>query len=471
MHDSTEADSVRSHVRELVRTGQYAQARRAAGDALDGPEAQTNSELYVLLGRAHAAEDDDDHDDAAERVYRDGLEAFPDDLDLLAAYAELGAASDPNERPARVRRGRELVERLRNIAPHAPQTQRVLLDAGGVDGTARGPSASRTQRHDARAALTCRSVRVARDKAVALAAAVPHEERLTVLAETLTALALPGRPALRPLLMNPSVSGLVTVVAAGALLLAVPAWDLEPWWVFATLLCAAPNLMLSGLLRSARRRAAARWLPPTGAAARDAVTQLTSVPARSGRERAIAALTVSVVLVAATASAVWSHHRYLDYPRYEVAAPQTFGDLVLLTDTPTSSALAGLMDGNPFPAAQNFHLLYGTEERPLGALVVGAVGDFHNLPYDAIGQLRAGFARGGAGAVESTWRPAPGRYGGSMECMWLNPGDEHPPVVCIWADKGSIGLVLTRPNRSRPSEESITETARDLREAILHRDG
>ncbi|WP_406338644.1 hypothetical protein OH781_17170 [Streptomyces sp. NBC_01550] len=56
-------------------------------DALDadGPDAG----LHAVLGRSHAAEDADDEDDLAERVHRRGPAEFPDDLDLLAACAEL----------------------------------------------------------------------------------------------------------------------------------------------------------------------------------------------------------------------------------------------------------------------------------------------------------------------------------------------------------------------------------------------
>jgi hypothetical protein len=56
--------------------GRLAQARNTATEALktDGPSAQ----LFLVLGQAHPAEDDDDHDDRAEAAYQEGLREFPD---------------------------------------------------------------------------------------------------------------------------------------------------------------------------------------------------------------------------------------------------------------------------------------------------------------------------------------------------------------------------------------------------------
>ncbi|MYS41925.1 hypothetical protein GTY23_11915, partial [Streptomyces sp. SID5998] len=117
-----------------LAAGRYVEARRTATDALkaDGPDAG----LFLVLGQAHVAEDDDDHDDRAEAAYRDGLQAFPDDLDLLAAYAELCLGSDYMDRPARHRRGPALTERLRELAPGSRQTVHVERIAAGMTMTA-----------------------------------------------------------------------------------------------------------------------------------------------------------------------------------------------------------------------------------------------------------------------------------------------------------------------------------------------
>ncbi|SDL36220.1 hypothetical protein [Streptomyces indicus] len=63
----------------LLRAGEFKAARTQAQEGLDalGP----HPGLYLVLGRAHTAENDDDHDTAAERAYRMGPAAFPDDPD------------------------------------------------------------------------------------------------------------------------------------------------------------------------------------------------------------------------------------------------------------------------------------------------------------------------------------------------------------------------------------------------------
>ncbi|NEB73750.1 hypothetical protein G3I40_00580, partial [Streptomyces sp. SID14478] len=117
--------------RSLLRAGEWRQARTEAQSGLDahGPHAG----LYAVLGRAHAAQDEDDHDTAAELAFRTGLDAFPDDLDLLAAYAEFGLAGDVMEQPGRQARGREAAARLKELAPDSPQALRTeLLTAGQV---------------------------------------------------------------------------------------------------------------------------------------------------------------------------------------------------------------------------------------------------------------------------------------------------------------------------------------------------
>lgn len=115
-----------------LMTGRLAQARNTATEALKTEE--PSAQLFLVLGQAHAAEDDDDHDDRAEAAYQEGLREFPDDLELLAAYAELCLRSDYLDRPARFRRGPELTERLRELAPGstaALSVEQILAPAHG----------------------------------------------------------------------------------------------------------------------------------------------------------------------------------------------------------------------------------------------------------------------------------------------------------------------------------------------------
>lgn len=114
-------------------------ARALAQSALDvyGPDAA----LFAVLGQGHAAEKEDDHDDRADEVYRRGLALFPDDVDLLAAHAELCLNSDPFDRPGRHRRGSVLTARLRELAPDSPQTARAEHVAANRAGPPRRPGA------------------------------------------------------------------------------------------------------------------------------------------------------------------------------------------------------------------------------------------------------------------------------------------------------------------------------------------
>ncbi|MER6096100.1 hypothetical protein ABT154_09610 [Streptomyces sp. NPDC001728] len=114
---------------------------RGALDA-DGPDA----DLLLALARAHMAEDDDDHDDDAERVLREGLDDVPDDIGLIAGHAELCARTDALDRPGRHARGPVLLARLREIAPDSPTLLEVEAAGTSVSPSARNPARSAAHR-------------------------------------------------------------------------------------------------------------------------------------------------------------------------------------------------------------------------------------------------------------------------------------------------------------------------------------
>ncbi|WP_051844772.1 hypothetical protein [Streptomyces globisporus] len=141
-------DAIRGQVDALVAIGRPAEARATARGALaaDGPDAG----LLLALAHAHMAEDDDDHDDAAEQVFREGLDAFPDDIGLLAGYAELCARTDALDRPGRHGRGPVLLARLRELAPGSTELRRSEAAGSSVSTTAKSSvSAHRMQSFDA----------------------------------------------------------------------------------------------------------------------------------------------------------------------------------------------------------------------------------------------------------------------------------------------------------------------------------
>ncbi|MFD7340085.1 tetratricopeptide repeat protein [Streptomyces violascens] len=245
----------------LLRAGRTSEARKAARAALytDGPDPC----LYAVLGRAYAAEGGPEHADRAEAVFREGLDTFPDDPVLLAAYA-------------------------------ASFSPRLASNQGGSE-----PSA-RVQRHDARLVLAVVGHPAgAAQQAWAQAQAHPADDRVAVLAETLTALARPGRAPLRLLVRAPLTAGSACWVWFAGWLLAVAALHLPVGVAVAALLGPVLFPLLYGVLRGARRRALGRT--PAALAVPspyDAFPTLPQVPPYTTREKATAAVVLGLVALA-----------------------------------------------------------------------------------------------------------------------------------------------------------------------------
>lgn len=476
--DGEEDRPARAEAEALLRAGRLFEARCTAQDALDadGPDAG----LYAVLGRSHAAEDADDEDDLAERAYRRGLAAFPDDLDLLAAYAELCLNSDPFDRPTRYGHGPDLAERLRELAPGSPQALRVEQAASGR-GRLTGrtgpqpPSASRTQRHDARQALTAAAAagvapRDAAHSAREQADERPSDLRLAVRAETLAALARPGLAPLR-LLVRAPLAGLAALsVAVGAAALAVPAFHL-PWWVtFAGPVLWLPHRILALLLRAARRRAGA-IVRPTGVEETDptAYPLLQPVPGISRREWTVSLTAVLVVIAAVTTAGVWSDAQYRSYPHYTASPPAVFRGAQLLPDTPAGNSLSNAMTVEwDIGDTEPFTYIYGTPGRAQPeAMVFGAIGDFHDTSPEVVGFFEQGL-RSITSTAGAAWNADPGDDGGWLRCVAYTPvfAGGVRQVACSWADKGSVGTVVV--NEEGLDHESAAGLTRALRHAILH---
>lgn len=452
----------------LLHQGRLVEARQAAQRALDtgGPTAR----LYTALGRAHAAEGDDDHDDRAEAVYRAGLDAFPDDIDLLSAYAELCLNADYLERPGRHRRGPELAARVRELAPGSVQALRVERAAGGKG----VPKPSRVQRHDARLVLRLSPTpRTAADRARIQAGARPEDERLAVLAETLDTLVRPGWGPLRLMVVHPLASTLLSWASYAAILLAVPALHLSAWAACAAVLPLLPSAALHLVLRRARRRARTHTsTAPTHTPQDLTFPVLPPVPAPTARDRITGALVLATAVGAAAGSVTWSQIQYRDYPRYTVAAPLSLGSLDRLELTPAQQGMADQLTANFAGVAhETFAYVYGNEELGRTAFAVfGATGDFHQMTPDLLDELRDGLEASGL-TVGAEWHADPGRYGGWMKCVTYKPAVSVAEVACGWADKGSMGIVITADRGSGGSagRNSAADAARQAREAVLHR--
>ncbi|MEU9097772.1 hypothetical protein [Streptomyces sp. NPDC048361] len=452
-----------AYAEEHLRAGRFAAARRVARSALtaEGPDAR----LFLVLGRAHAGENDDEHDDRAEAAYREGLEAFPDDLDLLAAYAELCLASDYMDRPVRHRRGPELAARISELAPGSAQALRVEQRGPGGRGP-RPPSASRTQLHDVRLALAAvGDPASAAARAAIQAQARPGDDRLAVLAETLAALDRPGRGPLRWMVRAPVRRALVHGAWCIAWLLAVPALHLPGWTRLAVFAFLPATLSLNALLRGARARAAAR--PPTPAAdtpVAPAFPALPPVPTYSRRELTAGIAILVAVVATGTVSGIWSYRQYAAYPRYTVSAPDRFQGVERQDTSPARVRLQAIAPDLAEGGGQSFAYVYGPDPDQPALMVWGATGDFHDAPADTFGDMQR-FTDATGRPVHATWTADPGRLGGSVRCVSYDVATS-PMVNCTWVDKGSVGAVYFADEGL--SHEAAAALARSVREAVLH---
>ncbi|MFE1441892.1 tetratricopeptide repeat protein [Streptomyces sp. NPDC058739] len=247
--------------RLLIAEGRSDEARRTVRTALTA--AGPDPELFLVLALAHIAEDDDEHDDRAEEVYRDALDAFPDHLALLAQYAELCIGGDFNDRPARSNRGPALAARVAELAPDSPEARRLaeLTTAPWrtkAAGRSRSPRRARAHLYDLQQALAGGGVHEAAERARAQAVQRPGDVRRAMLAEALEAPARPQRALLVPLVRKPYEAAflravLLAVFLCAAVGLRLPQWlgwggfiaqSALPYWLGSC--CAAPGAGVSG---------------------------------------------------------------------------------------------------------------------------------------------------------------------------------------------------------------------------------
>ncbi|MEV0576408.1 hypothetical protein [Streptomyces sp. NPDC050392] len=461
--------------------GRPADARAHAAAALEryGPDPA----LCLLLGRAHVVEDEDDHDDEAERVYRQGLEAFPDDLGLLSAYAELCLASDPLDHPGRHARGPVLANRIIELAPDSPQALHVGRHARGeilVLPDAGNPAPAviaHIQRHDVRAALAAApdladAAWLAGEQAVRR----PYDRRLAILAETLAALERPGRRLLLAHVRAPLPTLLTVAVLAATLTASRAAYHLPAWVALIAVLLFVPGAMLRRLERHARARGLARLLtPPDGAELPD--SPLPPPPAFSSRELVVNLAVLVIVVCSAASPLLWTPPENTDYPHYTATAPDTLLGAPLLSAQPGvdgvgSDTVSIVPDGF---GPGSFIYLYGTPQQmaensaePL-VLVIGLTADHRNVPADTVRMYEQDLAESES-TINDVWDAHPGGHGGRLRCVAYatDTEDKGAHTACSWIDRGSSGtIVLNRAGLDRDSAAAIARTTRD---AILQVD-
>lgn len=466
-------------VRAALSGGRPAEARAQATEALEryGPDPA----LYTLLGRAHAAEDEDDHDDAAERAYRRGLEAFPDDLGLLTAYAELCLDADPLDRPGRHARGSRLTARITELAPGSPQAAQLDQQARGRIIVLRGPDAptaaltAHIQRHDVRAALaTAPDLPAAAHLAQEEAFRFPYDRRLAIRAETLTALTRPGGRLLLAHVRAPLATLLTVSVVAAVALVTRYAVPLPEWTGLVPLLLFAPGMALRTLEHGARTRALSRLLPPPDDEPLPD-SPLPPPPALGLAELGTSLAVFALALGAGFTPLLWTTPEDPVYPHYTATAPKTFRGAPLLSALPevddVDSDMAAM--GTPdIDEGQAFTFIYGTLEETAAnngpaAYVMGSTGDWHDAPTNAVKDFQMTLSQSDS-TINRVWDPAPGSLGGRMHCVAYATDAEAPGshVACTWLDRGSMGTVVM--NEPALDDDTAAASARALREAILH---
>ncbi|MFJ9434298.1 hypothetical protein ACIRQY_32210 [Streptomyces sp. NPDC101490] len=460
-------DDVRGRVDTLVAAGRVAEARSVARDALDadGPDAG----LFLALARAHMSEDDDDHDDEAEQVFREGLDSFPDDVGLLGGYAELCVRTDALDRPGRHARGPALLARLREVAPYAPEVRRAEAAGSSVSTHTRsGASARRVQSFDAaRAFAGAATPQAAAAQCARWADSAPSDPRLAVLAETTGALAAPGRTGSR-LLLRRGLEYRFAVSAAVAVLVAlrITVAPAVPYGVPIALglLAGLPLLRLRSRLRAARERADARLATavPDGeaVAGSDAFgpPELPPVPRATPREYVFAGGGLALLVMVGGAAYASS----LAYPRYDIVTHESYLGLEGHVLREEYGPFTAIPDDKRGQSTVQVYVPEGAApDTPAEYLVAVTTGDFHEMreSYLGDGTDLMGVDTQGAGSIHDIWRAEGGPHGSWMRCLrYTETASGTLRGMCLWADKGSLGMVLfTAEDKNRAA---IEETAR-----------
>ena len=303
----------------------------------------------------------------------------------------------------------------------------------------------------------------------------PDDDRLAVLAETLAALVGPGRAPLRWMVCFPQYALLVRAALCSVILLAVPAFRCNDWAWLSVVVVFAPGLLLGTVLRRARDRAAAR---PAVAQAEPtdvlSLPVLPPVPMPSRSETTVSLVALAALLAAAVGSGVWSYQQYAAYPRYTVAAPDRLRGYERLDGTAVQQLMDGVLSETMVAGsdATSFTYVYGKTEKQVAVsaiVVVGQVGDFHEMTPDTLGTLLGDMQSGLMSTASTTgkpWSADPGRLGGSMRCLPYQTMAGESLYGCTWGDKGSVGAVFM-PDAGE-GREGAADLTRAVREAVLH---
>ncbi|WP_370416510.1 hypothetical protein [Streptomyces fradiae] len=258
-------DDWQDRCEQLFVAGGHADVRRAAREGIE--ELGPHPDLYCWLALGHVAEDEDDHDDEAERTFRTGLALDPDHLGLLAGYAELCLRADGFDRPGRAGRAAGLTRRLKELAPDSAEAGRVeaverWTRRGYWDDIRMRTAARAAETDDRRRATEAQARTLGEDlsRGGATAPVDPTDRDALVRAATVEALAGPWNAPVRFLGRHRSAAWVVSValcLVTNAVLRQTGVVDSFSFWGYLWLL---PVLLVDHRFRAVRKEAEARHL-------------------------------------------------------------------------------------------------------------------------------------------------------------------------------------------------------------------
>ncbi|MFJ9825083.1 hypothetical protein ACIRSU_11975 [Streptomyces sp. NPDC101160] len=267
-------DAYQDRCEQLFVAGGSAAVRRAAQEGIDALGPHPDLSCWLALG--HVVEDEDDHDDEAERAFRAGLALDPDHLGLLAGYAELCRRADGFDHPGRAGRAAGLARRLRELAPpDSPKAERPASAAerwarrGYWDDVRMRRAEASVRAHDNEWNTEAQARALAEDLARgagSVDASAPAGRDAHVRAATVEALSGPWNAPVRLLGRNRTAAWAVSMALAFATNLLLREWGyvypIGLWgWLWL-----APVLLVDRRFAAARREAEARHLAALEAA-------------------------------------------------------------------------------------------------------------------------------------------------------------------------------------------------------------
>ncbi|MFE3073609.1 hypothetical protein [Streptomyces sp. NPDC059247] len=186
--------------------------------------------------------------------------------------------------------------------------------------------------------------------------------------------------------------------------------------------------------------------------------ELPPVPRATAREYAFAG--AGLVLLLAVGAALYASS--LVYPRYDIVAHDTFRGLKGFDLREEFDPFGTVPDNELKESTARVYIAEdAAPDAPAEYLVAVATGDFHQMRESYIYDDSIPMGAAGVGSIHDSWRAGPGPHGSWMRCArYTEPGTGMLQAACLWADKGSMGMVLfTAEDKNR---DAVEATARSV---------